>query len=233
MSTTEIPDAPHENACTFLTRMIQTLPIEQQPAFYSALMECSDSLRTDSKRLMAIMDAPTSSPGDKGRAWHKMLDQLRLLPDTEGRYGMDLAQSESGAAERFPALQAEVEKMDSQEAQFADRLRQIMKDKHITQKQLAARVECTQPAISQMLNRKCRPQRSTLEKIATALQVDIRELWPDIDVVDYLDSIAAFEQDGQVMSEAMAKALRDDQQPRSTIKGKTLPSRKDRVRSDE
>ena len=233
MSTTEIPDAPRENTCTFLTLMIQTLPVEQQPAFYTALMECSDSLQADSKRLMAVMDAPTSSLGDKGRAWHALLDRLGLLPDTEGSYDMDLAQSESVAAERLPALQYEVEKMDSQEAQFADRLRQIMKHKHITQKQLAERVECTQPAISQMLNRKCRPQRSTLEKIAMALQVDIRQLWPDIDVVDYLDSVAAFEQDGQVMSEAMAKALRDDQQPRSTIKGKPLPSWKDRVRSDE
>ena len=233
MSTTEILDASQDKACTFLTRMIQTLPIGQQSAFYSALMECSDSLRADSKRLMAIMDSPTPLLGDKVRAWYTLLDQFRLLPDTEGRYGMDLVQSESGAAERFPALQYEVEKMDSQEAQFADHLRQIMKDKHITQKQLAERVECTQPAISQMLNRKCRPQRSTIEKIAMALQVDIRQLWPDIDVVDYLDSVAAFEQDGQVMSEAMAKALRDDQQTRSTIKGKSLPSWKDRVQSDE
>ncbi len=58
-------------------------------------------------------------------------------------------------------------------------------------------------------------------------------LWPDMDVVDYLDSVAAFEQDGQVMSEAMAKALRDDQQPTSTFMGKPLPSWKDRVQSDE
>jgi transcriptional regulator with XRE-family HTH domain len=233
MSMTETTQALLENTNTSLMRLILSLHGSQQQAFIAALTECSDQLRTNSDRLMAIIDDPESLPGDKGRAWHTLLDQLRLLPDTEDRYGMDLAQSESGAAERFPALQYEVEKMDSQESQFADRLRRLMKDKHITQKQLAERVECTQPAISQMLNRKCRPQRSTLEKIAMALQVDIRELWPDIDVVDYLDSVAAFEQDGQVMSEAMAKALRNDQQPRSTIKGKTLPSWKDRVRSDE
>lgn len=233
MSTTKTPDAPQENSCTFLTRMIQALPIEQQPAFYTALMECSDSLRVDSKRLMAIMDAPSASPDDKGRAWHTLLDQFRLLPDTEGRYGMDLGSSESDAAERFPALAREVEKMDSQEAQFAEYLRQIMKDKHITQTQLAERINCSQPAISQMLNRKCRPQRTTLDKLAVALQVDVRKLWPDIEVVDYLDSIAAFEQDGQEMSEEMAKALRDDSQPRSTIEGKPLPSWKASVQSDE
>jgi transcriptional regulator with XRE-family HTH domain len=232
MSTTNTPDAPLENTNTSLMRMILSLHGTQQQAFFAALTECSDQLRTNSERLMAIIDDPESLPRDKGRAWHTLLDQFRLLPDTEGRYGMDLAQSESGAAEKFPALQNEVEKMDSQEAQFADRLRQIMKDKHITQTQLAERVECSQPAISQMLNRKCRPQRSTLEKIAVALQVDIRELWPDIEVVDYLDSVAAFEQDGQEMSEEMAEALRGDSQPRSTIKGKPLPSWKENAQSD-
>jgi hypothetical protein len=66
-----------------------------------------------------------------------------------------------------------------------------------------------------------------------ALQVDVRELWPDIEVVDLLDAAADFERDGQVMSEKMANALRDDSQPRSTIPGKALPSWKDRAVADE
>ncbi|GAB5514228.1 helix-turn-helix domain-containing protein [Rhodopirellula baltica] len=233
MSTTETPDAPLENTNTSLMRMILSLHGTQQQAFIAALTECSDQLRANSERLMAIIDDPKSLPGDKGRAWHTLLDQFRLLPDTEGRYGMDLAQSEAGAAEKFPALQAEVEKMDSQEALFAERLRQLMKTKHITQKQLAERVECTQPAISQMLNRKCRPQRATLEKIAVALQVDVRELWPDIEVVDYLDSVVDFGRDGQVMSEEMANALRDDLQAQSPIRGERLPSWKEAKQNGE
>jgi len=230
MSTTETPDAPLENANTSLMRMILSLHGTQQQAFFAALTECSDQLRSNAERLMAIIDDPESLPGDKGRAWHTLLDQFRLLPDTEGRYGMDLAHSEAGAAEKFPALQSEVEKMNSQEAQFAERLRQIMKNKHITQQELAKRIDCSQPAISQMLNRKCRPQRATLEKIAAAVAVDVRELWPDIEVMDYLDAAAAFERDGQEMSEAMANALRDDSQPRSSLKGQALPSWKENAR---
>ncbi len=122
--------------------------------------------------------------------------------------------------------------MDSQEALFSDRLRQIMKDKNITQQQLAERIECSQPAISQMLNRKCRPQRKTLDKIASALSVDVLELWPDLEIIHYMDEIAAAESDGYVMSESEARGLRGNSQPRSSIRGKPLRSRKDLKTND-
>ena len=227
MSTTSTTDPLRDNSNTALLRLILSLRGPQQQAFISAVLECSEQLRLDAERLMAIVDDPNSLPGERGRAWNTLLDQFHLLPDDEGRYGMDLARSETGAAQRFPLLASEVEKMDSQEALFADRLRQIMKDKNITQQQLAARIECSQPAISQMLNRKCRPQRKTLDKIASALSVDVLELWPDLEIVNYMDEIAAAESDGYVMSESEASGLRDNSQPRSSIRGKPLRSRKD------
>jgi len=220
-------DALRDNSNTALLRLILSLRGARQQAFVSALQECSEQLRADAERLMAIVDSPHSLAGEVGRAWNTLLDQFHLLPDDEGRYGMDLARSEAGAAQRYPLLAREVERMDSQEALFADRLRQVMKDKNITQLQLAQRIECSQPAISQMLNRKCRPQRRTLEKLASALSVDIRELWPDLEIVDFLDDIAAAETDGYVMSESEASALRDKGQARSNIRGKALRSRKD------
>lgn len=227
MSTTSTTDALRDNSNTALLRLILSLRGAQQQAFISALLECSEQLRTDAERLMTIVDDPISLPGESGRAWNTLLDQFHLLPDDEGRYGMDLARSEAGAAGRYPLLASEVERMDSQETLFADRLRQIMKDKNITQHELAERIECSQPAISQMLNRKCRPQRKTLDKIALALSVDVRELWPDLEIVDYMDEIAATETDGYVMSESEASGIRDNSQPRSSIRGKPLRSRKD------
>jgi DNA-binding XRE family transcriptional regulator len=191
MSTASTTDTLRENSNTAILRLILSLRGPQQQAFISALQECGEQLRTDAERLMAIVDDPNSLPGERGRAWNTLLDQFHLLPDDEGRYGMDLARSEAGAAERFPMLAREVEQMDSQEALFADRLRRIMKDKNITQQQMAERIECSQPAISQMLNRKCRPQRKTLDKIAAALSVDVLELWPDLEIVHYMDEIAA------------------------------------------
>lgn len=206
---------------------------KQQEAFIRAITECSDQLRADAEKLMAIVDAPDSQPGERGRAWNTLLDQFHLLPDDEGRYGMDLAKSEAAAAERFPVLAKEVAVMDSQEAQFAERLRQLLKDRCVTQKDLAERIGCSQPAISQMLNRKCRPQRKTLEKMATALNVDANDLWPDLGVVDYLDAVAEFGRDDYVMTEAEAAALRDTDRPKPTSTGKTLPSWKDAKQSGE
>ncbi len=227
MSMSSTTDALRDNSNTALLRHILSLRGPQQQAFVSALQECGEQLRTDAERLMTIVDDPNSLPGERGRAWNTLLDQFHLLPDDEGRYGMDLARSEAGAAQRFPSLASEVKQMDSQEALFADRLRQIMKDKNITQQQLAERIECSQPAISQMLNRKCRPQRKTLDKIASALSVDVLELWPDLEIVNCMDEIAATESDGYLMSESEASGLRDDSQPRSSIRGKPLRSRKD------
>jgi transcriptional regulator with XRE-family HTH domain len=227
MSTTPTNEALRQFSSTTILRLILSLRGGQQQAFFSALKECSEQLRDDAERLMAIVDDQNSLPGEIRRAWNTLLDQFHLLPDDEGRYGMDLARSEADAAQRFPLLASEVAKMDSQEALFADRLRQLLKDKNITQQQLAERTECSQPAISQMLNRKCRPQRKTLDKIALALSVDVLELWPDLEIVNYMDEIAATESDGYVMRESEASGLRDSSQPRSNIRGKPLRSRKD------
>lgn len=213
-----------ESNNTSLMRLILALRGKQQEAFIRAITECSDQLRADAEKLMAIVDDENALPGEKGRAWNTLLDQFHLLPDDEGRYGMDLVRSESAAAEKFPMLAREVANMDDQETQFAKRLRKLMKDKCVTQKELAERVGCSQPAISQMLNRKCRPQRKTLEKMATALNVDVKELWSDLEVVDLLDAVAEFGNDNYVMTEAEAAALRDTDRPKSKSKGKALPS---------
>ena len=68
--------------------------------------------------------------------------------------------------------------MDRQEATFAERLRTAMTEKGFTQAELAAKVGIGQPAVSMMLNRACRPQRKTVQKIAAALGVADEQLWP-------------------------------------------------------
>ena len=52
----------------------------------------------------------------------------------------------------------------------------------MTQEQLAAKIGVGQPAISNMLNRQCRPQRRTVKRLATALDVSPEDLWPGIDI---------------------------------------------------
>ena len=59
------------------------------------------------------------------------------------------------------------------------RVRKLMKVKGITQEDLANAAEITQPAVSNLLTRGCRPQRRTVEKFAGALGVNPSELWPE------------------------------------------------------
>lgn len=207
-------------------RSLISMPRDQRQRFCTALMECSDRLQGNVFKMMAIAEDASLPVAERQRALMTIADDLCLRPNEEGRHAVDLVASENVVAYEFPALAGQVEKTDSQEAEFADRLREMMQSKCVTQKQLADRIGCSQPAISQMLNRKCRPQRKTLEIIAEALAVDVRELWPDIAVADMLDTVAAFQEDGHVMTDAEAAALRDSQQSRSSIKGRPLPSRK-------
>lgn len=71
--------------------------------------------------------------------------------------------------------------LDREEEEFATRLQKLMIEKGVTQQQLAEKLKVGQPAISNMLNRQCRPQRRTIYRIAGALGVNPEELWPNIE----------------------------------------------------
>ncbi len=108
---------------------------------------------------------------------HTLADAL--FPNLyKGKLGMDLAESEEDATRETPELQEVVDEMDREEATFAKRLKETMSKRDLTQQKLAELVGVGQPAISNMLNRECRPQQRTVEKIAEALGVPVAELWP-------------------------------------------------------
>ena len=54
-----------------------------------------------------------------------------------------------------------------------------MKQRSITQEQLAEAIGVGQPAVSMLLSRTCRPRKRTVERIAVALGVEPSELWPE------------------------------------------------------
>jgi transcriptional regulator with XRE-family HTH domain len=178
-------------------------------------------------KLLGVIKHPDTTPAERQRALMTIADALFLNPDeTDGEYGQDLAVSESYAATAVPRLAREVEKMNTQEATFAQRLRELMEAKRISQQELADRVQCSQPAISQMLNRACRPQKKTILKLAEALNVQPRDLWPDIDVAETLDAVASFQQPDYVMTSAEAEALADTSKRNSPkVRPRSLPSR--------
>jgi transcriptional regulator with XRE-family HTH domain len=82
------------------------------------------------------------------------------------------------ACEIDPTAKPILQRMDKEEADFADRLRQLLEEKDITQQELAEKLGIGQSAISMMLGRSCRPQRKTVSRIAEALGVSSEALWP-------------------------------------------------------
>ncbi len=208
---TEDPQAVERlNSLACLFEWMRSMPGAERKRFMGKLLECSDEIQDVVVSLLQIVKNPNSLESERKRALLTISDALYLNPDeTDGEYGMDLARSEAYAAARSKPLAREVEKMNCQEATFAQRLRELMDAKQVSQRELADRIGCSQPAISQMLNRECRPQKKTILKLAEALNVQPRDLWPDIEVVEMLDAVASLQSDDYVMSAAEAKAFAD------------------------
>lgn len=57
------------------------------------------------------------------------------------------------------------------------RIKELLREKNITQGELAKRMGITNGAVSQILNDKYAPKLDTLQRIADALEVDIAELF--------------------------------------------------------
>ena len=206
---------------------MHSMPSLDRKRFLGTFTECSDEVQRVVVSLLKVVKDTRTTPAERKRALMTIADALSLNPcEEDGEYGQDLAASEPYAARRNAPLAREVAKMDAQEDGFARRLRELMDAKRISQQELADRVGCSQPAVSQMLARMCRPQKKTVLRLAEALDVPPRDLWPDIDVAEMLDAAAAFQQDDHVMTAAEAAAFADtSKKNRPKLRPKSLPTR--------
>ncbi len=146
---------------------------------FRAFMECSDELQEQACNMFAIINDKETPEDEVQLALMTLADILFPNPDEEdGLVGMDLKRMEALGTKHVPETKAALEEMDREEATFAERLRDALEKRNITQAQLALMISVTQPAISMMLQRECRPQRRTIVRIAEALKLDPKELWP-------------------------------------------------------
>jgi transcriptional regulator with XRE-family HTH domain len=200
---------------------------EQQAKRQADRVERQTAPRSTAEILQAVAGDQTASISDAVRALPASTRTSFWGAVAECSAAIQEVASEANAAAETSALAREVQRMNTQEATFAQRVRELMETKRISQQELADRVGCSQPAISQMLNRSCRPQKKTILKIAEALQVQAQDLWPDIDVAEMLDAVASFQQSDYVMTEAEALALSDTSRTtRPRIQAKLLPTRR-------
>lgn len=211
--------------------------IEDLSAFLSTssqlYMECSDAVQAVVREMFAVLTSPDASPAEKQRACTTIAHALHpIATEGHGTFGMDLAQIEKDTASKHPdeskrpLIAKRLDQMDSQESSFADRLRELLQKRNITQQELGERAGCTQSAISKMLNRNCRPQKKTIFKLAAALGVEPTELWPDLEVATILDSVVRFQQDQQLTKEQADAIEEAAKRAPAKTKGRRLPSRK-------
>ena len=127
--------------------------------------------------------------------------------------------------QRQPVVSSRRDHLESQQATYAQRLRQILEVKNVTQEELAERIGCTQSAVSKMLSRDARPHKKTILKMALALNIEPTELWPNLEVAAILDSVADFFEDRELTAD-QAKAIEAaGSRVPARVKTRVLPSR--------
>lgn len=156
---------------------IEKLTLLQAAKFLRAYLECSDEIQAGIRGMLEILNDPNTDNDDRDMTLMTLADALFPNPH-DGKLGMDLEESEKIGAGSSEEMRATLEEMDREEATFASLLRNAMEVQGITQEQLAAKIGVGQPAISNMLNRQCRPQRRTILRLAEALGVSPETLWP-------------------------------------------------------
>ncbi len=156
----------------------------QYPIFQSAakivcaLKECDPDLRVEAENLLAQLASGDLDEHESFATCALLAEILFPNADDDGMLGLDLVDAEEIARRVNPEAPTILDKMDQQEATFATRLRALLEDRGMTQAELADKIGIGQPAISNMLNRKCRPQSKTVKKIAAALGVAAEVIWP-------------------------------------------------------
>jgi lambda repressor-like predicted transcriptional regulator len=144
---------------------------------FQAFLECSDELQAHARKLVATLVSPHTDEDDRALAAMTLADVL--FPNRfEGEIGSDLEECEAQGAQYSQEAKETLERMDREEATFAERLRNVMHERGVTQVQLAEKIGVGQSAIAMMLQRECRPQRRTVARMAEALEVTPDTLWP-------------------------------------------------------
>ena len=156
-----------------------------------ALIECSDELQEHAKAMIREMTDPKVNDRDRYLAAETLFEILFPYHNEEDNMlGMDLEhanrvvqshdlpEDHPNAVVLNEAAVVLVEQ-NKQTDTFAARLEKVMSVNGLTQTALAELVGISQPAISLLLSRECRPQKRTVRRIADACGVQPVDLWPD------------------------------------------------------
>jgi lambda repressor-like predicted transcriptional regulator len=167
MQTSTRQDRSHKNGSEVVASPAEVL---------SAYLEKSAIVQAVIRDLVTILRDASLPPAE--RHWaetslHDALFRRRTPPSGKPERGVSVEERQ-----RLPGLREAQQRLEEEEKVFAANLARLLEEKSVSQAELARRVGVGSSAISMMLARRCRPQNRTVEKIAQALGVELRELWP-------------------------------------------------------
>lgn len=143
----------------------------------TAYLEKSPIVQAAIRDLVAILKDASIPPTERQWAERSLQDALfRKRPPRSGEPERGISAEER--RQQLPGLREAHQRMEEEERVFAANLARLLTEKNLSQAELARRVGVGPSAISMMLSRRCRPQKRTVEKIAQALGVELRALWP-------------------------------------------------------
>jgi len=168
----------HEDQTNHSTDVFTASVLQAASPIVLALMECDPGLREEAVNLFKQLRSNELDENDRVATLALLAEILFPNADDNGIPGLDLDEAESLAKQISAEAKSVLQRLDEEEVVFADRLRAVMKQKNITQQELADKLEIHQSAVAMMLQRKCRPQKLTVARMAKALGVTPGELWP-------------------------------------------------------
>lgn len=140
-----------------------------------AYEQASDGVKDVVQTMTSILNDPQATQEELWAAADTLHEAL--FPTKWGNtLGADIQDMAALDSEGKPFDDAEIA---HKEEAFAANVRKLMKEKRVTQSDLARAIGVGQSAIAMMLSRECRPQKATVKKIAEALGVPSTKLWPE------------------------------------------------------
>jgi lambda repressor-like predicted transcriptional regulator len=139
-----------------------------------AYEQSSQAIKDVGHTMAQIINDPESDYDARVAAADTLMEALFPTYSSDG-YGVDLEELIETDDQGKPLND---EDGSRKEEVFANKVRKLMKEKRVTQGELAKTSGVGQSAVAMFLSRGCRPQRATVQKIAEALGVKSDELWP-------------------------------------------------------
>lgn len=135
-----------------------------------AFVECDNDVQSMIHEMLKITYALDTTDQEKEAAELTIFEALfPKYSEADGQLGFSLDDDVNDLINK---------QLDEQEKRFVERVQNLMTQKGISQTELSKATGVNQSAIAMMLKRNCRPQRRTVKKLAEALGVDARMLWP-------------------------------------------------------